>query len=85
MPSPSPFTHRNTTDSSEYFVFYSDPDQTNPVVVVIDLEPGSAITSGQPNHAQFPSASEAEQFALSLDLGYVAPEVPDPIELLPEP
>jgi len=75
------FTHKNTTDSTQYFVFHSEPNEegTCSTVVVVDLEQNSSVTSGQPNHHQFETKEEAEEFAVPL--GYVIPEDPDLIEI----
>ena len=79
------FKHTNTTPAPEYFVFYSEANAEDlcPSVTISELEPGSTIASGQPNHAQFSSYAEAEQFAMGL--GYEPPEPAEPAEppLLP--
>lgn len=71
------FKHTNTTDSIQYFVFHSEPNEDGicSSVIVMDLESTSAVTSGQPHHHQFETREEAEEYAIPL--GYEVPENPD--------
>lgn len=72
---PSP--HTNTSDTIEYLVVHSEPNELGlcETVLLLELEPNNGLASGQPHVEQFASYDEALEKAI--ELGYEPPEPMD--------
>jgi hypothetical protein len=68
-------THINDTDKIQYYVVHSELDPscgTCSTALLLELEPGSSIGTGQPYSEKFDVYEEALERAK--ELGYVEPE-----------
>jgi hypothetical protein len=71
-------TYTNTTEQTKYYIIHSEPKPgcgTCSIVMLLELEPGSSVGTGQPYSEQFPTHEEA--LARAIELGYEVPEVPE--------
>jgi hypothetical protein len=65
----------NTSPSTRYFVIHSEPRPecgTCSTALLIELEPGASLGTGQPHTEEFPTYEEA--LARAIELGYEPPE-----------
>jgi hypothetical protein len=77
-------THTNNTEEIQYYVVHSEPRPdcgTCSTAMLLELEPGSSIGTGQPYAEFFDNYEEALQRAI--ELGYEEPEELIEPEVLP--
>ena len=68
-------TYTNDTEEIQYYVIHSEPNpecQTCSTTLLLELEPGSTIATGQPYAEEFNNYEEALNRAV--ELGYVLPD-----------